>query len=196
MTDQWGTTPAGPAPGWYTDPWDAASLRYWDGAAWTEHVAAGTAPITAGRAGAASRRADVVLGVGGVLVLVGSVLPWLGRDGRSFSSWNYPVESMLRGEPTNGPSTGLALLVAGLVAVLLALLPTLARWTPRPVYSVLVGTIAFDLSLAAVMASATVKPALTLGAGALVTLAGSILIAVDSLLARSRWYAAGRVGLA
>ncbi len=26
------------APGWYTDPTDAASVRYWDGAAWTTHT--------------------------------------------------------------------------------------------------------------------------------------------------------------
>jgi hypothetical protein len=196
VTEQWGTTPGGPAAGWYADPWDSSSLRYWDGAGWTEHVAAGAAPIAPVSATPASRRADVVLGAGGVLVLLGSVLPWLGRDGRSFSSWSYPVESMLRGEPTGGPSTGLALLVVGLIAVLLALLPTLVRRTPRPVYSVLAGSIAFDLSLAAVMASATVKPSLTLGIGAFVTLAGSVLIAVHSLLAKSRWYAAGRVGVA
>lgn len=27
-----------PTPGWYDDPRDAGRLRYWDGAAWTEHV--------------------------------------------------------------------------------------------------------------------------------------------------------------
>lgn len=196
VTEQWGTTPAAPPAGWYTDPYGSSSLRYWDGSGWTEHVAAGAAPAAPVAAAPASRRADVVLGAGGALVLVGSALPWLGRDGRSFSSWSYPVESMLRGEPTGGPSTGIVLLVVGALAVVLALLPTLVRWTPRPVYSVLAGSIAFDVSLAAVMASATVKPALTVGAGAFVTLAGSVLIAVHSLLARARWYAAGRVGAA
>lgn len=33
-----------PAAGWYTDPQDAANLRYWDGAAWTEHTAPGHFP--------------------------------------------------------------------------------------------------------------------------------------------------------
>jgi hypothetical protein len=41
-----------PAPGWYADPSNAAAQRYWDGAAWTEHVApaagpAGPAPAAA-----------------------------------------------------------------------------------------------------------------------------------------------------
>ena len=35
-----GPTPgAGPAPGWYPDPHGRHQSRYWDGAAWTEHVA-------------------------------------------------------------------------------------------------------------------------------------------------------------
>lgn len=33
-----------PAAGWYTDPQDAANLRYWDGSAWTEHTAPGHLP--------------------------------------------------------------------------------------------------------------------------------------------------------
>jgi uncharacterized membrane protein YhaH (DUF805 family) len=32
---------ATPAPGWYPDPANAAALRYWDGAQWTAHQAAG-----------------------------------------------------------------------------------------------------------------------------------------------------------
>ena len=28
-----------PPAGWYPDPGDARALRYWDGAAWTAHVA-------------------------------------------------------------------------------------------------------------------------------------------------------------
>jgi len=35
----------GPTPGWYADPELAGRLRYWDGAQWTEHIAA-PQPIT------------------------------------------------------------------------------------------------------------------------------------------------------
>jgi hypothetical protein len=41
-------TPAGSVPAdWYPNPNDASQLRYWDGAAWTEHYAAApsAAPI-------------------------------------------------------------------------------------------------------------------------------------------------------
>jgi heat shock protein HtpX len=31
--------PAAPVPGWYADPWQATSWRWWDGAAWTAHTA-------------------------------------------------------------------------------------------------------------------------------------------------------------
>lgn len=177
-------TPAG----WYADPWAPASLRYWDGSAWTEHVAAAPAPSTIAEIGRSSR-ADVLLAAGAGLVLVGSALPWLGRDGRSVTSWSLPVESLFRGEPTDGPSAGIVLLGVSVLAGVLALLPTLARQTPRPIFSLLAGSAAFDIALMAVMASATVKPGLTLGAGAIVALLGSILISVSTVLARARWRA-------
>jgi hypothetical protein len=31
--------------GWFSDPWDAAKLRYWDGTAWTEHTAPTAQPV-------------------------------------------------------------------------------------------------------------------------------------------------------
>jgi hypothetical protein len=39
-----------PAQGWYTDPHDAARLRWWDGAAWTDHVHPPTGAETAATA--------------------------------------------------------------------------------------------------------------------------------------------------
>ncbi|MEX2501395.1 MAG: CD225/dispanin family protein [Trueperaceae bacterium] len=45
-----------PPAGWYPDPQDATQQRYWDGSAWTEHTAGGTAqaPTAAAPATAAS----------------------------------------------------------------------------------------------------------------------------------------------
>jgi hypothetical protein len=34
-----------PAPGWYEDPLDPADRRWWNGQAWTEHVAVPTGPL-------------------------------------------------------------------------------------------------------------------------------------------------------
>ncbi len=72
--------PATPA-GWYPDPNDAYSQRYWDGSGWTDHRAPGTAvaapvhvapkPPTSGQA-----TASMVLGILGLLglYLIGPVL--------------------------------------------------------------------------------------------------------------------------
>jgi len=58
-----------PAPGWYPETPGSARLRYWNGAAWTEHVA-GTDPAAAGPArteGAGKPVASLVLGIVGLL---------------------------------------------------------------------------------------------------------------------------------
>lgn len=38
-------SPAGPPPGWYTDPRMADTRRYWDGSTWTNHVAPIEPPV-------------------------------------------------------------------------------------------------------------------------------------------------------
>ena len=37
------TTPSGPTPGWYPHPTMTNTQRYWDGRAWTDHIAPGAA---------------------------------------------------------------------------------------------------------------------------------------------------------
>lgn len=48
-----------PPAGWYADPTDAGQQRYWDGTAWTDHVApaAGGGPTSSGGAGATTMAA-------------------------------------------------------------------------------------------------------------------------------------------
>lgn len=46
MSDQGGT-----APGWYPDPNDPATQRYWDGSQWTEHTAPVSGEVSASGAG-------------------------------------------------------------------------------------------------------------------------------------------------
>lgn len=46
------TPPGSPPAGWYPDPNDASSLRYWDGSTWTDHRAPATPAAPAGPGGA------------------------------------------------------------------------------------------------------------------------------------------------
>jgi hypothetical protein len=76
MTDQ---PPMLPPAGWHDDPNDPSSLRYWDGAAWTEQRAPKSAPSTPGPLRAPSSgwpTLRLVAAGAAAGVIVGSVSPW------------------------------------------------------------------------------------------------------------------------
>lgn len=140
MTDETNTSPApaGQTPaGWNTDPTGRFQLRYWDGAAWTDHVStngvqqtdpvAGGAPVTPvvpttpappvmvsvprPKVVWPTRTKVVVLG-GAALLLLGSVLSWAKVEahfaGQTFSETTNGLEG-------DGKITLVLALVAGLV---------------------------------------------------------------------------------
>ena len=69
-----------PPPGWHNDPHDTTSLRYWDGAQWTEHRAQATPPPPVQSAGVTSANwpAARLAALGGAAaIIVGSFSPWV-----------------------------------------------------------------------------------------------------------------------
>lgn len=147
MTDETNTgpAPAGPTPaGWNTDPSGRFQLRYWDGAAWTDHVSTNgvqqtdpvaggapvaggvpvvpAAPVTSPAAAAGPRpkvvwptRTKVVVLAGAALLVLGSVLPWAKLE---VSSSLFSVSDTKNGLDGDGVLT----LVLAVVAVLVFLL--------------------------------------------------------------------------
>ena len=66
------------APGWYDDPQAAGGKRWWDGAQWTDHVAAPTAPAARAEAYPPARIAlAAIAALSGVLLIVGSIGTWV-----------------------------------------------------------------------------------------------------------------------
>jgi len=143
VTDETNTNPApaGPTPaGWNTDPSGRFQLRYWDGAAWTDHVStngvqqtdpvAGGAPVTPvvpatpaapvvapsprPRVVWPTRTKVVVLG-GAVLLVLGSVLPWAKLE---VSSGAFSISDTKNGLDGDGVLT----LILAVIAILIFLL--------------------------------------------------------------------------
>jgi hypothetical protein len=132
-------------PGWFPDPTGQHDHRWWDGAAWTEHVAdagvAGRAPLTpsappsgppAARPGAdrAARPtssdpvAGIALGVA-ILALPVALLPGLGLIVPIAAvALAFIARSRVRASGRGGDGAALAALVIGIVALVLALLIT------------------------------------------------------------------------
>lgn len=90
-------------PGWYPDPNDADTVRWWDGTAWTAHVAektgaaASVGPVVTAAAKAPrrglSRRTSIIVGAAAVLgiALVGGAVNAATLAARSAAEQNGPV---------------------------------------------------------------------------------------------------------
>ena len=115
MSERSDTTPNTPA-GWYADPLGRHERRYWDGAAWTEHIVdattQGTDPVSgppapteqaaqvassgpaaavpATRPGRSANRVAgcVVAAAGGVAMIAGTYMTWLSAGAAHVSGWN------------------------------------------------------------------------------------------------------------
>lgn len=89
VSDQTATT-SQPAQGWYTDPHDAARLRWWDGSTWTDHVhdasGDGAAANGSGTAATSGRSGNVVATSGSSKPGRGSA-PASGGERSAVSAW-------------------------------------------------------------------------------------------------------------
>jgi hypothetical protein len=74
MCDSTSTGPVAAA-GWYPDPEQDETQRYWDGRQWTDQRAPAAAPTTSSRPSAPA--AAWVAGIGAVIALIGLFLPYM-----------------------------------------------------------------------------------------------------------------------
>ena len=113
----------GTPPGWYSDPDDPATQRYWDGAQWTENRAPGTAvapaaygaPVAPAAYGApvapavptnGKATASMILGIVGLLILylIGPILALV---------FGYQAKNEI--EASGGTQGGRGMAIAGIV---------------------------------------------------------------------------------
>lgn len=95
-----------PAPGWHPDP-HGSGLRWWDGAAWTEHVHPADGPEA--RSAPTGRRLPptrtlVLLGVLAVVIVIGIVVLVGGGDDSSSSETPESVAPALTAPPPDAPT--------------------------------------------------------------------------------------------
>lgn len=104
-----------PPPGWHDDPNDPTSLRYWDGAQWTDNRAPKSAAAAApsGVSGTSWPPLRLAALGGAAAVIVGSFAPWATVS---------TVFGSISVNGTDGSGDGLISLVGGAVVVLLVLL--------------------------------------------------------------------------
>ena len=63
-------------PGWYPDPWNPSAQRFWDGARWTEHVAAAGGPSDRPRLPEGAPIYGALIWVLALLPLLDGVMVW------------------------------------------------------------------------------------------------------------------------
>ncbi len=86
--------------GWYTDPTDGTTMRYWDGNAWTDHT---SSPDSAASVRTRPSNTFWTVCAGAATVAIGSFMPWAEAD------------AML-GKVSVGPSGGALFLLLALAA--------------------------------------------------------------------------------
>ena len=81
---------AGPAPGWYPDPWRADQQRYWDGATWTGHVYA-TIPVSPGPAWPSAGPASAPATAGWATTAAVAATPTAADTSAQATPWAVPA---------------------------------------------------------------------------------------------------------
>jgi hypothetical protein len=181
MTDQ---PPMLPPAGWHDDPNDPTSLRYWDGAAWSEQRAPKAAPSTPGPLAAAPSSGwpthRLVAAGAAAGVIIGSVSPW------ATISFGFGQISV------NGTDGDGQLTLVGGVAILVLVI--LSKYLASLIVSVITAAVLvydyFNIASSIDVGDDTFASA-AVGWGIQLATVGAIVAAVASFLMMQRVKAAG-----